>query len=163
MLIGATMLASASASASRAAEPGITVTFAPAVVSQMASYGEGERATLESAIDTALANALRGSPLPAGATIHVTVEEAAPSHPTRAQQMANPAMDPTWTHFLGGAALSAEVHDASGRVLSKASHRYFPPTITMGSVSLDPWADARRAIDQFAAKVAAAVRELPRG
>jgi len=155
-LIGAMMLAAAL----QAAEPPTTVSFAPAVAGRMATYGEGERTTLESAVETALAGALRGSSLPSGVTIHVTLEELAPSHPTRAQLMADPAMDPTRTHFLGGAALSGEVRDASGRVLTKVSHRYFPPTIALGSASLDAWADARLAIDQFAARLAAAVRAL---
>ena len=158
LLIGAVMLAAVL----QAAEPQTTVSFAPAVAGPMAAYGEGERATLESTIETALAGALRGASLPSGLTIHVTLEELAPSHPTRAQLMTDPAMDPTRTHFLGGAALSGEVRDASGRVLSQVSHRYYPPTIALGSASLDPWADARLAIDQFAAKLAAAARASPR-
>lgn len=158
------MLAAAAllAPAVRAAQPQTRVAFAPAVADRMAAYGEGERATLESAIDTALARATRAAPLPAGLTIQVTVEDLAPSHPTREQLMANPAADPTRTHFMGGAELSGEVRDAGGHVLTNITHRYFPPTLRLGSASKDPWADARLAIDQFAIKLAAACRDLPR-
>src|SRR5579864_3546086 len=112
MLIGAAMLASAS----QAAVPPTTVSFAPSVAQSMTVYGESERATLQAAVDTALMRAIREVPLPTGITIQVTFEQLAPSHPTRAQEMADPAADPTRTHFLGGAALSGELRDASGRV-----------------------------------------------
>jgi hypothetical protein len=35
-------------------------------------------------------------------------------------------------------------------------------TLRLGSASLDPWADARLAIDEFAARLAVACRDLPR-
>lgn len=160
-----TILAVASlfASTSLGAQTRTTVTFAPAVAAKMPEYGEGELRTLESAVDTALTRATLRVPLPAGARVRVTFEELAPSHPTRAQLMANPSLDPTRTRSLGGAALSGEVREASGRVLATARHRYFPPTLKEASASLDPWADARRAIDQFATKLAAAYRDRTRG
>jgi len=158
MLLAAMLLASAP----QAAEPQTTVVFAPAVAQRMATYGESERATLESAIDAALARAIRRAPLPAGLTLRVTLEDLAPSHPTRAQQLADPSLDPIRTHYIGGAELAGEVHDANGRVLTTVSHRYFPLTLQLGSASRDPWADARLAIDQFAVRMAAACRDLPR-
>jgi hypothetical protein len=150
------------ASASQAAAPLTTVTFAPAVAASMPAFGEAERTTLESAVDSAVTRATRPVSLSAGVTIRVTFVELAPSHPTRAQLMANPALDPTRTHFLGGAELTGEVRDASGHVLTTVSHRNFPPTLGLASASWDPWADARLAIDQFASKLAAACRALQR-
>jgi hypothetical protein len=150
------------APASQGAQPRTTVTFAPAVAALMPAFGEAERRTLESAVDTAVTRATRRLPLPAGVTIQVTFEELVPSHPTQAQLMADPAADPTRTHFLGGAGLAGEVRDANGHVLTRVSHRYFPFSLRLASASLDPWADARLAIDQFAAKVAAACRGLPK-
>jgi ABC-type uncharacterized transport system permease subunit len=144
----------------RAAQPQTTVGFAPALAASMKSYGESERSTLEQAADGAVAHAMRAVTLPAGSTIQVTFEELAPSHPTRAQQLADPAEDPIGTHLLGGAALTGVVRDASGRVLTRVEHRYFPLTLRLGSASLDPWADARIAIDQFAIRLAAACRDL---
>lgn len=158
VLVGAVLLASAG----RAAQSPATVTFAPAVADRMAAYGQGERAALASAIDTAVARATRKAPLPQGLTIQVTVEDLAPSHPTREQLMANPSLDPTWSQSLGGAQLAGVVRDASGHILITVTHRYVAPTLGLGSASKDPWADARIAIDQFALKLAAACRDLPR-
>lgn len=150
------------AAALSAAQPQTTIVFAPAVADRMADYGEGERAILESAIDTALVRATHGAPLLAGFAIRVTVVDLAPSHPTRQQLMADPAQDPTRTHFLGGAELAGEIRDANGQVLTTVTHRYYPLTLQWGSASKDPWADARLAIDQFAVKLAAASRDLPK-
>lgn len=158
VLTAAVMLASVS----QAAQPQTTVGFAPAVADAMTRYGENERTTLESAVDSALTRANRQVIFPPGATIQVTFEQLAPSHLTRAQEMADPSLDRTRTHFLGGAELEGVVRDANGRVLTRVSHSYFPPTLRLGSASLDSWADARLAIDQFAAKLAAACRDLPR-
>lgn len=158
ILAGALLLASSSGGA----EPRTTVTFAPAVAADMPAFGEAERRTLESAVDTAVTRVIREVPLPAGATIRVTFVELAPSHPTQAQLMANPAVDPISTRFLGGAELTGEVRNASGHVLTRVSYRYYPQTLGLASASWDPWADARLAIDQFASKLAAACRDLRR-
>ena len=158
ILAGALLLAASS----RGAEPPTRVTFAPAVAAGMPDFGEADRRTLESAVDTAVTRVTREVPLPAGATIRVTFVELAPSHPTRAQLMANPAVDPIRTSFLGGAELTGEVRDASGRVLTRVSYRDYPQTLGLASASWDAWADARVAIDQFASKLAAACRDLRR-
>ena len=144
-----------------AAELAPTIGFSSAAAAKMREYGETERATLASAIDTAVARETRKLHLAPGLTLQVTIVDVAPSHPTRAQMAANPAADPTRTHFLGGAELAGEVRDAGGHVVAAVSHRYFAPTLRLGSASLDPWADARLAIDQFAVKVASACRGLP--
>lgn len=140
--------------------PTTTIEFAPAVVAKMQGYGENERATLEAAIRAAVAREAARTPAMAGRQITVTVEEVAPTHPTREQLASNPAVDPVLTKFLGGAELAGEVRDANQHVVAKVTHRYFAPTLALGSSSLDPWADARRAIDQFAVKLAAACRDL---
>lgn len=160
----ATILAMAAllASAPLGAQTRTTVTYAPAVAARMAEFGEAERRTLESAVDTALTRATLRVPLPAGATVRVTFDELEPSHPTRAQLTVNPELDPIRSRSLGGAALSGEVRDSTGRVLATAKHRYFPPTLKDASASLDPWADARRAITQFATQLAAAYRDRTR-
>ena len=151
------------ASPSQGAEPPATVTFAPVVAERLPAFAEDDRRTLEAAVDTAVERATRKVALPAGVTIRVTFEELAPSHPTRAQLMANPALDPTLSHSLGGARLTGEVRGAGGQVLATVSHRYYPFDLTFASASLDAWADARVAIDQFADKLAAACRQLQRG
>jgi len=142
--------------------PRITIEFAPAAAEKMQTFGEEERATLEAAIRTALRRETAKAPAAAGVEIAVTVEDLAPTHPTRAQLAANPAASAAQTKFLGGAALTAELRDANHHVLRSVKHDYSARTLGLGSSSLDPWADARLAIDQFAVKVAAAYRDLPR-
>jgi hypothetical protein len=157
-----TLLAALLLAAPALAAPRTTVTFAPAVAGAMPALGEAERGALESAVDDALARATRQVSLPAGATIQVTFQELAPSHPTREQLLANPAVDPLRSHYLGGAALEGVVRDASGHVLTTVAQRYFPPTLRDASASLDAWADARVAIERFASRLAAACRDLKR-
>lgn len=127
----------------------------------MQDYGESERASLESAVTAAIARATGKLALPAGLKLQVTVEDVAPTHPTRAQVAANPSISATDSHFLGGAELTGTLEDGSGHALTTVRHRYFAPTLELGSASFDPWADAHLAIDQFARKVATACRALP--
>jgi hypothetical protein len=139
-----------------------TVTFAPAVAEKMHAYGEAERATLQSAILTAVSREMSRRPVPAGLAISVTVRDITPTRPTREQASADPTLDPVSTRYLGGAALSGEVRDASQRVVATVSYSHFAPTLPLGSRSFDPWADARLSIDQFALKLAAACHDLAR-
>jgi hypothetical protein len=147
---------------SAASPPATTVTFTPAVTAKMQTYGEDQRATLEAAILAAVAREASRTPAMAGLEIAVTIEDVAPTHPTPAQLAGDPAMSATGSKFLGGAQLSAEVRDAGHQALAVVHHSYFARTLALGSSSLDPWADARLAIDEFAVKVAAACRGLPR-
>ena len=146
-----------------ASPPAATVEFAPAVAAKMQSYGEDQRALLEKAILAAVAQGGASCPAVVNLEIAVTVEDAAPTHPTPAQLAADPAMSPTLSKSLGGARLRGELRDASHHVLAEVRHEYFAPTLGLGSSSLDPWADARLAIDQFAVKLTAACRALPPG
>jgi len=84
-----------------------------------------------------------------------------PSSSTPQQVFDDPAVDAVRTKYLGGAALIGYVRDAKQHVVAVVTYRHFAPTLVQGSASLDPWADARLAIDQFAAKLAAACRDLP--
>ncbi|HWW32015.1 MAG TPA: hypothetical protein VNY70_01485 [Steroidobacteraceae bacterium] len=151
------------AASSAASPPAATVEFAPAVAAKMQGYGEDQRAPLEKAVLAAVAYGSAKCPAVAGLEIAVTVEDAAPTHPTPAQLAAEPALSPTRSKYLGGARLRGEVRDASHHVLAEVQHEYFAPTLGLGSSSLDPWADARLAIDQFGFKLTAACRALPRG
>jgi hypothetical protein len=134
--------------------PAATVDFAPAVSARMHD-------TLRSAIVAAVARETRRIDLPAGAVISVTVRDVAPTHPTRRQLADEPAMDAARTHYRGGAELVGEVRDANRQLLATVTYRHFAPTLVEGSASLDPWADARLAIDGFAAKLALSLRPGP--
>jgi len=137
------------------------IDFAPAVNVKWPEYGAAEAATLRKAIRAAVAREKECSALPTGVGINVTVEDLAPSRLTREQLAANPSLDVVHSKSLGGAELKGEVLDAQQHVLTTVSYRYFAPTITVGSVARDPWADARLAIDGFAGKLAAVCRKLP--
>jgi hypothetical protein len=141
-----------------------TIDFAPAVIASLHNrYGDDETAVLRSAILTAVSRATEGMAIPPGLSLTVTVRDIAPSHPTRRQLADDPAVDVTRSKFIGGADLGGEVRDAHGHVVASVMYRYYPPTLGLASAELDPWADARRTIDQFAAKLAAALRRISPG
>jgi hypothetical protein len=163
LLVGLLLAPVLSAAPSDEPAPAPLVDFAPAVFANMRDrYGSDEMAVLRAAIVTAVSRATAGL-VPDGATVAVTVRDIAPSHPTRRQQAVEPAVDPTRTKFIGGADLAGEVRDAHGHVLVSIMYRYYPLTLGMASPVPDPWADARLAIDQFAAKLAAACRRISGG
>lgn len=144
--------------------PSITVDFAPRVSGELKRYGDEEGKVLRTAILTAVSRKLRrvAAAAPSGLAITVVVQDVAPTHPTRQQLADDPATDVARTKFIGGAELAGSVRDAGGRVLATVHYRHFPPNLELGSASVDPWADARLAIDQFASKLAVACSKLPR-
>jgi hypothetical protein len=144
------------------AGPATTVGFAPAVLVKMRGYGDDQREVLQQAIVAAVAREAGRTRAMAALEIAVTVEDVAPTRPTPAQLAADPGMSPTLSKSLGGAQLRAEVRDADHHPLTVVNHSYFAPTLELGSRAFDPWADARLSIDQFAVKLAAACRALPR-
>jgi hypothetical protein len=137
------------------------VDFTPVVVKKMQSYGEREEGTLRAAILAAVARATGRVDLPAGLALTVTVQDVEVSHPTPYQMAGSASIDEMRSKFVGGADLAAVVRDADQHVLVRVNHQHFAPTLDLGSPSLDPWADARVAIDQFAVKLATACRDLP--
>jgi hypothetical protein len=155
----AALLIAVAVSAAPLAVTGID--FAPAVNAKWPEYGAAEAATLRKAIRAAVAREKQCSAVPEGVGVTVTVEDLAPSRLTREQLADNPSLDVVHSKSLGGAELKGEVLDAQQHVLTTVSYRYFAPTITVGSVARDPWADARVAIDGFAGKLATACRQLP--
>jgi hypothetical protein len=159
---GAGAVALLLAAALPAGELAVTgIDFAPAVNAKLEDYGEAEAATLREAIRTAVAHESECSGVPSGTGVTVTVEDLAPTRLTRKQLADNPSLDVVRSKSLGGAELKGEVRDAQRGLLATVSYRYFAPTLPLGSVSRDPWADARLAIDGFAGKLATACRQLP--
>jgi hypothetical protein len=138
-----------------------TVDFAPRVTTKLQRYGADEAATLRSAILAALSRETGRVAMPANLVATVMVQDIAPTHPTAKQVSDDPALDAVRTKYLGGAAFIGYVRDAKQHVVAVVTYRHFAPTLVEGSASLDPWADARLAIDRFAAKLAAACRDLP--
>jgi len=124
-------------------------------------YGVDEEGVLRAAIVAAVARALAPVALPRPLGAHITVEDVAPTRPTRAQMDANPGLSDIRSKSLGGAAFTAEVRDGAGHLVTKVSYDYFAPTVATGSPARDTWADARVAIEGFAARLAAACAALP--
>jgi len=137
------------------------IDFAPRVTTKLQRYGADEAATLRSAILAAVARETGRVAMPESLAVTVRVQDIAPTHPTRKQVSDDPAVDAVRTKYLGGAELIGYVRDANQHLVATVTYRHFAPTLAQGSASLDPWADARLAIDQFAAKLAAACRDLP--
>jgi hypothetical protein len=139
-----------------------TIEFAPRVTTQLQRYGSEEAGALRSAILAALSRETGRVATPGGLVLTVLVQDVVPTHPTRKQASDDPAADVVRTKYLGGAELVGYVRDANRRLVATVSYRHFAPTLRLGSASLDPWADARLAIDEFAARLAVACRDLPR-
>ena len=136
------------------------IEFAPRVTTKLQRYGADEAATLRSAILAAVARETGRVATPESLAVTVRVQDIAPTHPTRKQVSDDPAVDAVRTKYLGGAELIGYVRDANQHLVATVTYRHFAPTLAQGSASLDPWADARLAIDQFAARLAAARRDL---
>lgn len=141
----------------------ISVDFDPAAsASIQKSYGAKEADVLRAAILAALAKEESRAAIPAGLTLKVTVRQVMPTHPTMKQQLDDPSLSPVQTRYLGGADLVGELRNSSQQVVATVGYRNFADVLASGSASLDPWADARRAIDSFAAKLAATWDKLPK-
>jgi hypothetical protein len=144
-----------------AAPPAATVSYAPAVQQQLQDrYGAAEGDLLRADIRAAISRQLGKLALPPGTAVSVTVTDLAPTRPTRRQQSDDPTLDPVLTQYLGGAELHGVVRDAAGQALRTVQYRYFAPDLRAGSVARDPWADARLAVEGFAARLAAACKTL---
>ena len=139
-----------------AAPPTATVSYAPAVQQNLQDrFGAAEGDALRADILAAISRHMGKLAMPPGTAVSVTVTDLAPTRPTRRQQSDEPTLDPLLTQYLGGAELHGVVHDAAGRAL-----RNFAPDLRAGSVARDPWADARLAVEGFAARLAAACKTL---
>lgn len=140
-----------------------TVEFSAPAQAKLERYGKDAGAVLQARIQAAVVRACAKANVPAGISFAVTVEDIAPTHPTREQLNANPSLDPVETRYLGGADLTGYLRDSHNRVLATVRHRYFPPSLKWRSRAFDPWADANIGIEQFAYKVGAACQRLAAG
>jgi len=158
-LVAATALAGPAPSG-----PEVAVTLAPALSDRLERSGDAaERAVLRQLATEAMHESVARA-IGRGAhrvRVDVVIEDAAPSHPTRAQLARTPSLDALRTHSSGGARLTAEVRDETGRRLARIAHEHYAPDLDRASPAGDPWADARVAIDGAAARLAQALRTAP--
>ncbi|MBS0375055.1 MAG: hypothetical protein JSR73_10790 [Proteobacteria bacterium] len=161
LLAGGGALAGAAAPPATPPAPAVTVTFAAGLAARFADrYGDAEADTLRAIATEAMVRAIRrAAPSTAASlTVSVVLEDAVASHPTRAEVLTNPALDPLRSRSLGGARLTAEVRDATGQVLARVARDHYAPDFDVASPAGDAWADARVAIDGAAARLARALR-----
>jgi hypothetical protein len=142
--------------------PATSVEFAPRAHAQLQRYGDDEAGVLRAAILAAVSRETGRVRFARALTVTVIVQDVAPTRPTRKELQDDPALDAVNSKFQGGAELTGYVRDADQRVVARVSYRRFAPTLELGSASFEPWADARLAIDEFAVRLAAACRNLPR-
>jgi hypothetical protein len=158
--LSATVLLAQAVSAEASRETAVDFDPAATALFQKA-YGANEAGVLRSAILAALAKEESHAAIPDGLTLKVTVRMVMPTHPTMKQQLDDPSLSPARTRYLGGADLVGELRDSKQQILASVDYRNFAGVMADGSPSLDPWADARLAIDRFAAKLAATWDRLP--
>jgi hypothetical protein len=125
-------------------------------------YGTAEGPVLQAAVAESLGRALKA----AGATpddaaalrLEVSIEDAAPTHPTRHQLELNPSLDALRSVSRGGARLHAVLRGADGKEVDHVDYDYYAMSLEQVSAAGDAWADARVAIRRFSARVASCWR-----
>ena len=135
------------------------VEFAAPATVELQSYGADEGPVLRAAILAAVSRETARLAIAKTLTATIVVQDIAPTHPTRKQLSDNPGLHAVRSKSLGGAEMTGYLRDQDQHVVSTVTLRHFAPTLEEGSASADPWADARLAIDRFAAKLAAACRD----
>jgi len=121
-------------------------------------YGVREGEYLRSAINEAVAAALtrEGATLGEGAplTIEIAIIDADPNRPTMQQLFDQPSLDAIRSISIGGAELHAVLRSGDGAVVGEVNHRRYNHTLADIGGAATTWSEARRAIRQFAEKVA---------
>ena len=120
---------------------------------------EGE--VLRAAVADAISNELARRGVSAGsANIDVTIVDAEPNRPTMQQLFDEPSLD-FGSISIGGAELRAIVRSADGET-TEVTHRRYNHSLSDLVGAATTWTEARRAIRQFAVKVADAYVATPR-
>jgi hypothetical protein len=132
------------------------VTYSPEFQNQLdEEYGAREGVYLTREVNEAVAAALaaRGVALNPSIAIEVTIVDADPNRPTIQQISDRPGLDAIRSISIGGANLHAVLRRADGTAISEVDHRRYNHSIEDVGASTT-WSEARRAIHQFANKVA---------
>lgn len=130
------------------------VSFSPEFQSALEEdLGVREGEVLRAAVTDAIARELGRHGVAAGsANIEVTIVDAEPNRPTMQQLVDEPSLDFA-SISIGGAELRAIVRGANG-ASSEVSHRRYNHSLADIGGAATTWTEARRAIRQFAVKVA---------
>jgi hypothetical protein len=160
-LLMSAAFAAAMFAGSAAAEP---VSIAPVNVSDdlreefRDDFGDRELTYLQEMVASRVSDALvrRGAHLDSQAplVVEVTLIEADPSKPTMKQMGDTLGLDYFSSVSVGGAELSAVLRRADGAVVDEVSYRRYAHSLEDVALAAGPWSDARRAVMQFADRVA---------
>lgn len=123
-------------------------------------YGVREGDVLRTAVADAVSRELERRGISAtNANIEVTIVDAEPNRPTMQQMFDRPGLD-FRSISIGGAELRAVVHGAGGAT-TEVTHRRYNHSLSDVVGPAATWTEARRAIRQFAVKVADAYVASP--
>lgn len=121
-------------------------------------YGVREGEYLREAVTDSVGRALerRGASLDqtGGLSVEITIVNAEPNRPTMQQLRYDPSIDPMRSVSIGGAELVALIRGSDGNVVAEVRHRRFNHSLDDLVGPPTTWTEARRAIAQFATKVA---------
>ena len=130
-------------------------------------YGVEEGPVLQAAVAESLGRALKAAGAApddsAALRVEVSIEDAAPTHPTRHQQQLNPSLDPLSSVSLGGARLRAVLRGVDGKEIDHVDYDYYAVSLDQVSPSGNAWADARVTIQRFSDQVVKAWRRHASG
>jgi hypothetical protein len=150
LLAGAALLAFASPAWAQSTPVSFSPEFQTSLEEEL---GVREGAVLRTAVADAIARELSHRGIAAdSATIDVTIVDAEPNRPTMRQLIDEPSLDFS-SISIGGAELRAVVRSANGTA-TEVTHRRYNHSLADLSGAATTWTEARRAIRQFAVKVA---------
>lgn len=146
--------AAALALATPAAAQSTPVSFSPEFQTALEEdYGVREGEVLRTAVTDAISRELaRRGVSSSDVSIEVTIVDAEPNRPTMQQLFDRPSLD-FQSVSIGGAELRALVRGANGAT-TEVTHRRYNHNLADLSGAATTWTEARRAIRQFAVKVA---------
>jgi hypothetical protein len=158
LLAGAAVLAFAAPAWAQSTPVSFSSEFQTALEEE---YGVREGEVLRSAVTDAITRELARRGVSSNdVSIDVTIVDAEPNRPTMQQLIDQPSLDFA-SISIGGAELRATVRGANGAA-TEVTHRRYNHSLADLSGAATTWTEARRAIRQFAVKVADAYVATPR-
>lgn len=158
LLLGAAALAFAAPAWAQSTPVSFSPEFQTALEDE---YGVREGEVLRGAVTDAIqAELARRGVASEGLTVDVTILDAQPNRPTMQQLVDEPSLDVN-SISIGGAELRAVIRGGSSQA-TEVTHRRYNMTLADTNGAVTTWTEARRAIRQFAIKVADAYIATPR-
>jgi hypothetical protein len=151
----ACIAALAMAQTASAAPATVTISFSPEFQQTLEEeLGVREGNVLQAAVSDAVGRALTERGVTEDVVVEVSIIDAQPNRPTMQQVAARPGLDALSSVSIGGAELRGVVRGPDGQVLSEVTHRRYNHSLSDVYPAVSTWTEARRAIRQFANKIA---------